>query len=560
NEINKYDGTNWVGESNTLSEILGSGADANATSITNLADPTNGQDAATKAYVDAEIANNSTSNESGNFEVKNYPSGTGELDQSYSFSGTSGTSDDELFQSFTAGTTGLLTTYETRIGWDNPGGDLTVQIIEGDGPHGNILYAETYTFQSISNLNLTTFNFSDPIEVTAGQKYTVRISSYDPDVTLMMVVSHSPGYADGSLYVGADYDYLHFGDAHFATYIQSKQTAIVVDNNLNVGIGTASPDASAAFEISSTEKGLLIPRMTAAERDAISSPATGLLIYNTDDNEINKYDGSNWLGESRTLTQVLATGADAGSTVITNLADPSNAQDAATKAYVDSQVSSNSYENGNGNFVIQEEAGSAAIDQENAGSSTWSGQYEAGQSFTAGISGTLTKIGLKLSEYSNGESATLSIYEGETASGTPLSSNSISSTGSATRVDFTLTNPIEIQSGNVYTIYIGGQAVSSGISMDYSNSYAGGNFYGLDGPSNNFHSDKDLEFSTTVIPASKTALAVDDNYNVGIGTATPDASAAIEVSSTTGGILLPRMTSSQRDAISSPAAGLMIFN
>jgi len=49
-----------------------------------------------------------------------------------------------------------------------------------------------------------------------------------------------------------------------------------------VGIGTATPDASAQLQISSTTKGLLIPSMTSAERTAIVNPATGLLVYQTD--------------------------------------------------------------------------------------------------------------------------------------------------------------------------------------------------------------------------------------------------------------------------------------
>jgi len=48
------------------------------------------------------------------------------------------------------------------------------------------------------------------------------------------------------------------------------------------GINTASPDVSAALDITSTSKGLLVPRMTKANRDAISAPANGLLIYQTD--------------------------------------------------------------------------------------------------------------------------------------------------------------------------------------------------------------------------------------------------------------------------------------
>ena len=50
----------------------------------------------------------------------------------------------------------------------------------------------------------------------------------------------------------------------------------------NVGVGTTQPDASAAFEIKASDKGLLPPRMTSAQRAAISSPATGLLVYQTD--------------------------------------------------------------------------------------------------------------------------------------------------------------------------------------------------------------------------------------------------------------------------------------
>lgn len=53
-------------------------------------------------------------------------------------------------------------------------------------------------------------------------------------------------------------------------------------------------DPSAALEIDSTTKGFLPPRMTTAQRDAISSPATGLIIFNTNTNIINVYNGTFW--------------------------------------------------------------------------------------------------------------------------------------------------------------------------------------------------------------------------------------------------------------------------
>ncbi|MGQ9863097.1 MAG: hypothetical protein ACUVRD_01245 [Bacteroidia bacterium] len=62
----------------------------------------------------------------------------------------------------------------------------------------------------------------------------------------------------------------------------------------NIGIVgiNAVPHPSAQLEIASTTRGLLIPRMNTAQRDAIPSPAQGLLIYNTDQNCIEFFDTS----------------------------------------------------------------------------------------------------------------------------------------------------------------------------------------------------------------------------------------------------------------------------
>ncbi len=49
-----------------------------------------------------------------------------------------------------------------------------------------------------------------------------------------------------------------------------------------VGIGTTTPNASAALDVQSTTKGILLPRMTSAQRIAIAAPADGLIVYQTD--------------------------------------------------------------------------------------------------------------------------------------------------------------------------------------------------------------------------------------------------------------------------------------
>jgi Collagen triple helix repeat (20 copies)/Head domain of trimeric autotransporter adhesin len=50
----------------------------------------------------------------------------------------------------------------------------------------------------------------------------------------------------------------------------------------NVGVNTTTPHPSAALDVQSTSQGMLVPRMTAAQRDSISLPATGLLVYQSD--------------------------------------------------------------------------------------------------------------------------------------------------------------------------------------------------------------------------------------------------------------------------------------
>jgi hypothetical protein len=62
----------------------------------------------------------------------------------------------------------------------------------------------------------------------------------------------------------------------------------------NIGIGTTTPNASALLDISSSSKGLLIPRMSAAQMNAIASPAPGLVIYNTTDSSYYTRRSINW--------------------------------------------------------------------------------------------------------------------------------------------------------------------------------------------------------------------------------------------------------------------------
>ena len=55
------------------------------------------------------------------------------------------------------------------------------------------------------------------------------------------------------------------------------------------------PDGSAALEVKATAKGLLFPRMTTSQREAIAGPAAGLVIFNTNFNCLQFYNGTKWV-------------------------------------------------------------------------------------------------------------------------------------------------------------------------------------------------------------------------------------------------------------------------
>ncbi len=71
--------------------------------------------------------------------------------------------------------------------------------------------------------------------------------------------------------------------------------AVQISFGQSVGIGTTTPAASAKLEVSSTTQGMLVPRMTTTQRTAISSPASGLLVYDLTTNSFWFKGGTAWV-------------------------------------------------------------------------------------------------------------------------------------------------------------------------------------------------------------------------------------------------------------------------
>ncbi|MFY0605850.1 MAG: hypothetical protein JXR10_03990 [Cyclobacteriaceae bacterium] len=492
-----------------LSSVLGHGTDANEMSITNLADPINDQDATTKSYVDSEISSISNLNSSGDFEISE------EESESYfsQMAHGAGYSGSDVGQTFVAEEDGIITQIGFNFFTDNT--DIIFDILEGEG-YGGVVIAKN-TISSTAG-NFTEHTLTNTARVVAGRTYTIRFVSFVSSIYF----SQTDVYEDGFMFTNngtKDVD----KDIVFSVLINTpRQTSLYVSPEKTVAIGTDMPHTSAILEISSDSKGLLIPRMTVEERDAISSPAKGLLIYNIDENDLNKFDGTNWKGFDDQVEQLL---------------------------------------NDDGDFVIESEIG-LVLDVEQSEGGNGAGDVN-GQSFTATTSGQLARIDYEISTSPSFDSpslVTISFYEGNGFNGKLIDSQKIEPEVNGSTVTLILENRIAMVANEQITFkleYIEGEVVVGLHHIAYNvedDVYSGGNLY----RASRIQNFQDMLFKTYFVESGPT-LAVENNA-VGIGTDIPHASAALEVESTTKGFLLPRLTTAERDVITSPAAGLMIFN
>ena len=298
----------------------------------------------------------------------------------------------------------------------------------------------------------------------------------------------------------------------------------------NVGIGTTTP--ATILDVTSTTQGVLLPRVTTAQMNAIVSPANGLLVTNTDSlNRIFIYTGTGWSGLS----------FGGGAAVDTSLL----VHKAGTETIAGSKIFSN-------DLVVH------------------------GMSIGLGSGGYPRNIAIGLDLLVSNTTGNDLIAIGNAA----LYSNTIGR------------NHVAIGTAALYSNTIGNGNSAIGFEALYSNTTGSDNtavgsdagVYLQDGSTANSITDKSIfigantkalaDNQTNQIVIGYNAIGLGSNTvvignddisltslkgQVGINNSTPDVSAQLDVSSTTKGLLLPRLTKSQRDAITSPAAGLMIY-
>ena len=77
-------------------------------------------------------------------------------------------------------------------------------------------------------------------------------------------------------------------------FYTNSTEALVINSAQRVGIGTSSPNASAILDVQSTTKGMRMPNMTTTQKNAISTPAAGLMVFDTTLAKLAVYSGTAW--------------------------------------------------------------------------------------------------------------------------------------------------------------------------------------------------------------------------------------------------------------------------
>ncbi|MBL7670267.1 MAG: hypothetical protein JNM39_07250 [Bdellovibrionaceae bacterium] len=200
------------------------------------------------------------------------------------------------------------------------GGNLSFSLPAADGAAGTLMKTNGAGQLSFGSLSASDIPSLDVAKITTGTLPVARggtgLTSYGNNSVL---VSNGTGSGLSSLNCTLG-EIIKFDASGFAgcgtdtTGSTSQWTTTGSDIYYNsgiVGIGTNAPNASALLDIASTTKGVLLPRMTTAERDAIVTPANGLQVYNTTTTAPNFYNGSSWVA----LGDVSAKVSKAGDTM-----------------------------------------------------------------------------------------------------------------------------------------------------------------------------------------------------------------------------------------------------
>jgi hypothetical protein len=198
------------------------------------------------------------------------------------------------FDAGTAALPAITTTGDTNTGIFFPAAD-TIAFTEGG--------AEAARFNSSGYLGIGTSSPSSLLHVRGDGNAIQQIriansqTSYNTDLALFT-------HASGNFSIGLTNSAVPLTNQTITFLVNNSSsgqiTAMTLTSAGNVGIGTSSPSASAILDAQSTTKGVRMPNMTTTQKNAISSPAAGLMVFDTTLSKLCVYSGAAW----QTITSV----------------------------------------------------------------------------------------------------------------------------------------------------------------------------------------------------------------------------------------------------------------
>lgn len=287
--------------------------------------------------------------------------------------------------------------------------------------------------------------------------------------------------------------------------------------------------------ISSTTQAFLPPRMTTAQRDAISSPSIGSVIFNTTTSKIQIYKELN-----STTSTVFGNSTTTGSATCLS-SRPLWFTPTVSGTITQIELNSNSSETASiaikSNFCATPTLlGTSNTITTTSGWNTWT--FASPISVTANTTYFITS-----------DNASNCLGVKWSGSGDDATTGKVDNDMGCTFEAFDPASKITVVSESMVGTWVDLKDEATNLASGVSGTLAINNG-GTGSTTKNF-----VDLSNSQIVSGSKSFS----DNVRIGTTSPAASAAFEISSTSQGFLLPRMTEPQRDAITSPVAGLMIF-
>jgi hypothetical protein len=454
---------------------------------------------------------------------------------------------------------GTIATMPNLSAWQG----VTLSIIGGTG-YTNGTYSgvvATGNFTGSVNVSVTVsggivtgvFIFGGETKIQLGETFTVPAASIGGtgsgmSFTITAINNSNPAFT----FYNTSTNLLTYWDGrNYASPIVSKLDRVLIG-----GIGLAN--ATSILELSSTTQGFLPPRMTTTQRDAIASPATGLVIYNTTTLAPNVYNGTSWVGmggdniytADGTLTsnRTITSGGNnlsflgAGKLILngsTSAFASGNLEITNNTSYYSPIVISNNASSfrgvvvGTSNHFVFGYGGSSAP------------APLANKSLLMSVGGSDILITQGLASQPSASDVTMQMFgatKNITIGGT---------TDNGYKLDVQGTFKIGVRPG------IGGQQAITFTHDDVFNTIQSGSFtffqstYGLYIGAGN---------GQNVYLGTNNADQLSDVAIGYFAWQSKNASAILDIKSTTKGFLQPRMTTTQRDAISTPATGLSVYN